>query len=241
MTTTTPQTNVAGAPQGALLRTVGILLGPVLIALGSALDPSGTTPPVADYLARVAEARPLYLVAGLVMQLGMAALVLTALTLHRLVPLLGGGRLLRAGAILLGAWGVFGACGVTAGFTAGWVAVDLPGGTSSSLVESVFLGVTRSPWGTVGAILGGLGWGLGTIITGLALARLRKHRWGGIAVATSVVAGLGIGVAGNSVHRLMALQFVLLAIGLGSAVSRATAGGRTVPRSPSLPVVDALD
>ena len=238
--TTMSRTDAAGAPRAAFL-TAGLLLGPSLIALGSALDPSGTTPPVSDYLNRVAGARPLYLVAGMVMQFGMAALVLTALALHRLAPVLGGGRLLRAGAFLLGVWGVFGACGVTAGFTAGWVGVDLPDSASGSLVESVFLGVNRSPWATVGAILGGLGWALGTILTGLALARIRTRRWAGIAVAASVPVGVGIGVAGSSVHRLLAVQFVLLAIGLATTARRAVGDAPTAASPSSQRVVDVRD
>lgn len=238
---TTTRTGARGLSASPLIPTVGILLGPALIAAGSALDPSGTAPPVGAYLARVAEARSLYLVAGLLMLLGMAALVVTALTLHRLVPVLGGGGLLRAGAIALGVWGIFGACGVTAGFTAGWVGADLPGGSPTSLVESVFLGVTRSPWGTVGAILGGAGWALGTAVTGLALIRIRAHRWAGVAVVASLLAALAVGMAGSDVHRLMALPFAILAFGLASPVVRSLGERDPARASRSLPVVDVLD
>jgi hypothetical protein len=234
-------TQPAGGSRNPLLLTVAILLGPCLIAIGSALDPSGTAPPVDAYLTRVAEARPLYLVAGLLMQVGMAAMVVTALALHRLVPALGGGRVLRAGAILIGVWGVFGACGVTAGFTAGWVGVDLPAGTAGSLVDSVFLGVARSPWSTVGAIFGGLGWAVGTVLAGLGLAMTRTHRWAGGVVAASLLIALGIGLGGTSVHRLLAVPHLLFALGLGSAVVRALGQGAKAPRPAALPVVDVVD
>ena len=83
----------------------------------------------------------MYLACGMLMVAGMAGLVATAAALIRLSAGLRRPGLLRAGAILIGVWGVCGVGGVSLGFTAGWVGAHVRGDVGAEALSRVFEGI----------------------------------------------------------------------------------------------------
>ena len=116
------------------LHAVALVLPFLLLSLGTTLDrTAGGGRSIDDYLHIVSGAPGVYLAGGMLMVAGMAGLVATAAALIRLSAGLRRPGLLRAGAILIGVWGVCGVGGVSLGFTAGWVGAHVRGDVGAEL------------------------------------------------------------------------------------------------------------
>jgi len=214
-----------------------VVPAPVLLALGTALDPAGG-PPVDAYLARTEAAPGGYLASGMLLMAGMLLLVPAAIGAWRVGAGRGfgvergegvgaragvrgtrGSRLLRTGAVLLGAWGCLASIGVALGYTAGWAAIGLSDAAPALRVE-VFEAITYSPFAMVAAPLGGAAWVGATAVIGLALVLGRAgRRWGGALVLLSLV----FEVVGGPVLRMPLLAgagFLLFGVGLAALAWR---------------------
>lgn len=201
----------------------GLVVPPVLAAIATGIDRAGG-PPVSGYLDRVAAAPGVYLAGGMLLVVAMALSVFTAAALLRLAAGVERGGLLRVGALLYGLWAVLGPAGVSLGYTAGWVGVAIRPDAAPALVEQVFLGITYSPWATLGAVAGGVGWMLGCVVAGLGLLRARLAP---VWAATLVIAGpvFALAVGSLRIAPLTAVGFLLLAAGLGGCVPRLPMAG----------------
>lgn len=189
---------------------------PVLAAVGTGIDRAGG-PPVAAYLDRVAAAPGVYLAGGMLLVVAMATSALTAGALLRLAAGRARGSALRAGALLYGLWAVLGPAGVALGYTAGWVGLAIRSDASPQLVEQVFTGITYSPWGTLGAVVGGVGWMLGCVVAGVGLLLTRVAPWWA-AVLVIACPVFEVAVGNLRLAPLSAVGFLLLAAGLSGCV-----------------------
>lgn len=199
------------------LHAVGLVAPLGLLAIGTALDRTAGGAEIDTYLSLVAAAPGSYLASGFFMVAGMAGLVATAAALIRLTAGLRRFALLRVGAILLGVWGILGVVGVSLGYTAGWVGIDVEGETSAAVVKRVFEGITYSPWGMVGGGGGGAAYLLGILATGVGLILARGvPSWSGILVLVAPVAMFTGGLLG--VPAIMVAGFVLAAAGLAGTI-----------------------
>jgi hypothetical protein len=201
MTTTSavpgPQGNVSVTRSGPwrILLAIGSLIGPVLLAVGTALDWTGSGTDPLEYLGRLADARAVYLAAGLLMMLGMAFLPLTAIGVFRAAAGYPRATLLRVGGVLLGVWGVFGTAGI---------------------VAQVYNAITYGPFTTIGASVGGAGFILGALVTGIGILLTRGlPMWSGIVVLAAIPVSL---LQGTGIHWLGAAAFGLLAVGMAGLV-----------------------
>ena len=208
--------SVTGSGPWRILLAIGSLVGPVLLAVGTALDWTGSGADPLEYLGRLADARSVYLAAGLLMMLGMAFLPLTAIGVFRVAAGRQRTTLLRVGGVLLGVWGVFGTAGIGGGYTAGIVSVDLVGKVPDDLVAQVYNGITYGPFTTIGASVGGAGFFLGALATGIGILVARGlPRWSGIVVLASIPVSL---LQGTGIHWLGAAAFGLLAVGIAGLI-----------------------
>lgn len=208
--------SVAGPGPWRILLAIGSLVGPVLLAAGTALDWTGSGADPLEYLGRLADHRSVYLAAGLLMMLGMGFLPVTAIGVLRAASGHRRATLLRVGGILLGIWGVFGVAGIGGGYTAGVVSVDLVGAISDDLVAQVYNGITYGPFTTIGASVGGAGFFLGALATGIGVLVARGlPRWSGIVVLASIPVSL---LQGTGIHWLGAAAFGLLAVGIAGLI-----------------------
>ncbi|MFT4111077.1 hypothetical protein [Propionicimonas sp.] len=208
--------SVTGAGPWRILLAIGSLVGPVLLAVGTALDWTGSGADPLEYLGRLADARSIYLAAGLLMMLGMAFLPLTAVGVFRAAAGRRRATPLRVGGVLVGVWGVFGTAGIGGGYTAGIVSVDLVGTVPDDVVAQVFNAITYGPFTTIGAIVGGAGFFLGTLVTGIGILLARGLPvWSGIVVLTAIPVSL---LQGTGIHWLGATAFGLLAVGLAGLI-----------------------
>lgn len=199
-----------------ILLAVGAIVGPVLLAVGTALDWTGSGVEPLEYLGRLAAARSVYLTAGLLTMLGMGFLPLTAIGVFRAASGRRRATLLRIGGVLLGAWGVFGTAGIGGGYTAGVVSVGLVGTAPDDLVAQVYNGITYGPFTTIGASVGGAGFFLGTLLTGIGiLVATGLPRWPGVVVLAAIPVSL---LQGTGIHWVGAAAFGLLAVGIGGLI-----------------------
>lgn len=208
--------STTGAGPWRILLAIGALVGPILLAVGTALDWTGSGANPLEYLERLADARSVYLTAGLLMMLGMGFLPLTAIGVFRAASGRRRATLLRIGSVLLGIWGVFGTAGIGGGYTAGVVSVDLVGTASDDLVTQVYNGITYGPFTTIGASVGGAGFFLGVLITGIGILVAKGlPMWSGIVVLAAIPVSL---LQGTGIHWLGAAAFGLLAVGIGGLI-----------------------
>jgi len=208
--------SAVGSGPWRFLLAIGSLIGPVLLAVGTALDWTGSGADPLEYLGRLADARSVYLTAGLLMMLGMGFLPLTAIGVFRAASGRQRATLLRVGGVLLGVWGVFGTAGIGGGYTAGIVSVDLVGTAPDELVAQVYNGITYGPFTTIGASIGGAGFFLGALITGIGILVARGlPMWSGIVVLAAIPVSL---LQGTGIHWLGAAAFGMLAVGIAGLI-----------------------
>lgn len=212
--TTSLQQNATFWPRP--LHAIALVLGPALIAIGMALDSTGGTD-IPTYI-RIVQSNPgAYLAGGLLLQIGMIALVPTGVSLLRLT--LGQSRvtLLRVGAILLALWSA-GAITVGISFTAGWVTSDSELSTASAAtVDSVFTLSNTSPWSLVPAVAALAGMIGGILLVGIGLLRSRLVPWwSGTLILASLPLSLACGALGLTV--LDGVALALLPVGLAFAI-----------------------
>lgn len=212
--TMTTSMNAESLPRPLLA--AGLVVPPVLAALATELSRTGG-PPVADYLDRLDQAPGLYLASGMLLVAAMALSILTSAALLRLSVGTQRATPLRVGAMLYGLWAVLGPVGVSLGYTAGWVSSAIRPQASADLVEQVFTGVTYSPWATLGALVGGVGWMLGCVIVGAGLLICRAAPpWAAVLVIACPIFSLAVG--NLRIPELSTLGFLLLAAGLGGCI-----------------------
>lgn len=198
------------------LLAAGLVVPPLVAAAGTELSRTGG-PPVAGYLDRLDQAPGLYLASGMLLVIGMALSIFTSAALLRLSAGAPRTRVLRIGAVLYGFWAVLGPVGVSLGYTAGWVASAIRPQAGADVVEQVFNGVTYSPWGTLGALAGGIGWMIGCVVVGIGLLVGRlAPTWAAIAVAACPI--LSVAVGNLRIPELSTLGFLVLAAGLAGCV-----------------------
>jgi hypothetical protein len=177
-------TTPSGRPSTVALA-AALVLSPSSILVATALDGTGAADP-AGYLAQVAADRSAYLVAGLLLLIGLAGLVPAAAGLSRLAhgrPRVG---VLRSGAALLAVAGVLSGAGVGLGFAPAYVATDpRSAAVAPAFVESLW----SAPWALVSGVGSGLGFGAGLLVTGLGLWRARLvPRWAALCCALGPLA-----------------------------------------------------
>ena len=134
------------------LHAVALVLPFLLLSLGTSLDRTAGGRQIDRRLPATSSRGPPVCIwlAGSLLVAGMAGLVATAAALIRLSAGLRRPGLLRAGAILIGVWGVCGVGGVGLGFTAGWVGVNVRSDVGAETLSRVFEGINYSPWGMIG-------------------------------------------------------------------------------------------
>lgn len=208
-------TRSASAPRAFLA--AAALAAPVLLTIGTALDWAGDGSDPLVYLAHVAEHRGVYLASGVLLMLGMALLPVTAIALFRAATGRGRNTLLKVGAVLIAVWGVFAVAGVSSGYNAGLVSVDLVGDAPDELVRDLFDALTYGPFGMIGGVVGGAAFVLGLLLAGIGVIRARPlPTWSGILLLAGVVAPFVGGPIG--LHWVNAAGFLLFAAGVAGLI-----------------------
>lgn len=215
------------------LHATALVLPLLLIGTGNALDPTfGGGAPTA-YLDAVNAHRGLYLAAGLLLMAGMWSLVAMAAALLRLATASASPAFLRAGALLVGVWGVCGSAAVSLSFAAGQIAADLRATGSSDAATAAFTGMNGSVWATVAGTAAGIGWICGTLLAGVGLLRCgRAPRGGAIAVLACPIVMILAGALGWGWLSLIGLA--LAAAGLATAIPALLRSPRLIA-APSAP------